>query len=175
MILDFEKAEQRRNNIEKSFGITEDIEMAGWLFPDGRMVDMSDGEGGRFWYWWHDVIVEQNTDESEVEFLYEFVKDDCGECYNPYSRLFMMENNIRLVPDAPGIAVFHDIKITREQKMRLRELIRLAKRENREGVHNGIFYIDLYDEKGVSATGKLNINTLSVSEIVEYIEFQKIS
>ena len=73
------------------------------------------------------------------------------------------------------IAVFHDIKITREQKMRLRELIRLAKRENREGVHNGIFYIDLYDEKGVSATGKLNINTLSVSEIVEYIEFQKIS
>lgn len=113
----------RRKQIVEAYGLTTNPHTAGYIFPDGTMLQM--GEKGF-----------RGEDHRLVR---EFFEPGSKEFINAEASMwaFIAEGNIRWMPEGPGISINAKNPLTREQKMALYDIVDYAKSKSDS------FYMDV--------------------------------
>jgi len=109
--------------IEK-FGTTREIYRAGFLLPDGRMLNMSRGYGFK------------GVNHNAIEAVFESEKGELA------INKFIQEGNIRLKAEAPGIEIGESVAPDPGQVLSLRKFINSCLAENDD------FYLDITAKDG---------------------------
>jgi len=146
------------------FGTTEDFRYAGYMLPDGRLLDFSGAH-------WLDSEEEKeefrktNTTRTvDHEDIYEVM-----EASGDNRKQFMDRGNIRISAEAPGINISTKAEPTAEQYRELKEFIReTQKNPDYDGTS---FYVDLEDDTPhkISYTGKINADKI-INDIKSYFK-----
>lgn len=127
--------EYRRKAAVKEFGYTTDYREAGYLLPNGKMLNFS-GEKGRHYG-------SRGQDHRAISTIYDAENMTGSEAMVA----FMSEGNIRCMPETPGMDIGTTTEPTREQYNAIRNIV------NQYG-RDGYFAIDLTDADG-QVTGTL--------------------
>jgi len=146
------------------FGTTEDFKYAGYMLPDGRLLDFSgahymesEGEKDQF-------RKTTNMRTVDHEDIFE-VMDASGD----NRKQFMDRGNIRISPEAPGINISTKAEPTAAQYRELKEFIReTQKNPDYDGTS---FYVDLEDTAPhkVAYAGKINADKI-INDIKSYFK-----
>ena len=114
-----------RKKALKSFKTTANFNEAGYLLPDGRLLNFSGGERNH-----------RYRDHREIGEIY--------EATNGVKALnrFMRDGNIRIMAESPGIDITSGVEPTNEQYAALRRFIKS------NGVDDGRFFVDFSDADG---------------------------
>lgn len=137
---------QRVSAAVEKFGVTNDIERAGFVVPNGRMLNLSQYglKGVR-----HKLI----------EAVYDDVKGD--EAINR----FLQEGNVRIKASAPGIEIGESVVPTISQINTMKKFI------NTSLAKNDVFYLDITDKNGNEvASVTYDAEDVDVSDILYDIE-----
>lgn len=121
--------DELREKAVKKYGYTDNINRAGYLLPNGKMLDFkrSGGFGG--------------IDHRDVESLYEDKKG--SEAMFD----FMSGGNVRIISEAPGFSVVKGVPLTREQYDLIEEFA--------DGTDSNKFYVDVFDKNGKLESSKI--------------------
>ena len=147
------KAAYRRTLAVEQFGTTEQFERAGYILPDGQMLDFAQNDSTR------------DTDHREIIDVFGPYEVRTGtEALNA----FLADGNIRVMADAPGIDVPAEVRPSTEQLERIREMAETIGAERRG------FTLDFSapDGKAVASKtyrGRINADRI-VREIREYYQ-----
>ena len=147
------KAAYRRTLAVEQFGTTEQFERAGYILPDGQMLDFAQNDSTR------------DTDHREIIDVFGPSEVRTGtEALNA----FLADGNIRVMADAPGIDVPAEVRPSTEQLERIREMAETIGAERRS------FTLDFSapDGKAVASKtyrGRINADRI-VREIREYYQ-----
>ena len=147
------KAAYRRTLAVEQFGTTEQFERAGYILPDGQMLDFAQNDSTR------------DTDHREIIDVFGPYEVRTGtEALNA----FLADGNIRVMADAPGIDVPAEVRPSTEQLERIREMAETIGAERRS------FTLDFSapDGKAVASKtyrGRINADRI-VREIREYYQ-----
>ena len=114
-----------RKKALKSFKTTTNFNEAGYMLPDGKLLNFSGGERNH-----------RYRDHREIGEIYEATNG-----VNALNR-FMRDGNIRIMAESPGIDVASGVEPTNEQYAALRRFIKS------NGVDNGRFFVDFSDKDG---------------------------
>ena len=114
-----------RKKALKSFKTTANFNEAGYLLPDGKLLNFSGGERNH-----------RYRDHREIGEIY--------EATNGVKALnrFMRDGNIRIMAESPGIDITSGVEPTNEQYAALRRFIKS------NGVDDGRFFVDFSDADG---------------------------
>ena len=130
-------AEYFRKKALKAFKTTTNFNEAGYLLPDGKMLNFSGGERNH-----------RYRDHREIGEIY--------EATNGVKALnrFLRDGNIRVMAESPGIDLASGVEPTKEQYAALRRFI------NTNGVTDGQFFVDFSSADGANVgkyayTGKI--------------------
>lgn len=147
------KAVYRRTLAVERFGTTEQFERAGYILPDGQMLDFAQNDSTR------------DTDHREIIDVFGPSEVRTGtEALNA----FLADGNIRVMAEAPGIDVPAEVRPSTEQLERIREMAETIGAERRG------FTLDFSapDGKAVASKtyrGRINADRI-VREIREYYQ-----
>ena len=147
------KAIYRRTLAVERFGTTEQFERAGYILPDGQMLDFAQNDSTR------------DTDHREIIDVFGPSEVRTGtEALNA----FLADGNIRVMAEAPGIDVPAEVRPSTEQLERIREMAETIGAERRS------FTLDFSapDGKAVASKtyrGRINADRI-VREIREYYQ-----
>lgn len=147
------KATYRRTLAVERFGTTEQFERAGYILPDGQMLDFAQNDSTR------------DTDHREIIDVFGPSEVKTGtEALNA----FLADGNIRVMAEAPGIDVSAEVRPSAEQLERIREMAETIGAERRG------FTLDFSaaDGKAVASKtyrGRINADRI-VREIREYYQ-----
>ena len=147
------KAIYRRTLAVERFGTTEQFERAGYILPDGQMLDFAQNDSTR------------DTDHREIIDVFGPSEVRTGtEALNA----FLADGNIRVMAEAPGIDVPAEVRPSAEQLERIREMAETIGAERRG------FTLDFSapDGKAVASKtyrGRINADRI-VREIREYYQ-----
>lgn len=147
------KAAYRRTLAVERFGTTEQFERAGYILPDGQMLDFAQNDSTR------------DTDHREIIDVFGPSEVRTGtEALNA----FLADGNIRVMAEAPGIDVPAEVRLSAEQLERIREMAETIGAERRS------FTLDFSapDGKAVASKtyrGRINADRI-VREIREYYQ-----
>ena len=147
------KAIYRRTLAVERFGTTEQFERAGYILPDGQMLDFAQNDSTR------------DTDHREIIDVFGPSEVRTGtEALNA----FLADGNIRVMAEAPGIDVPAEVRPSTEQLERIREMAETIGAERRG------FTLDFSapDGKAVASKtyrGRINADRI-VREIREYYQ-----
>lgn len=147
------KAAYRRTLAVERFGTTEQFERAGYILPDGQMLDFAQNDSTR------------DTDHREIIDVFGPSEVRTGtEALNA----FLADGNIRVMAEAPGIDVPAEVRPSAEQLERIREMAETIGAERRS------FTLDFSapDGKAVASKtyrGRINADRI-VREIREYYQ-----
>lgn len=147
------KATYRRTLAVERFGTTEQFERAGYILPDGQMLDFAQNDSTR------------DTDHREIIDVFGPSEVKTGtEALNA----FLADGNIRVMAEAPGIDVSTEVRPSAEQLERIREMAETIGAERRG------FTLDFSaaDGKAVASKtyrGRINADRI-VREIREYYQ-----
>lgn len=147
------KAAYRRTLAVEQFGTTEQFERAGYILPNGQMLDFAQNGSTR------------DTDHREIIDVFGPSEVRTGtEALNA----FLADGNIRVMADAPGIDVPAEVRPSTEQLERIREMAETIGAERRS------FTLDFSapDGKAVASKtyrGRINADRI-VREIREYYQ-----
>lgn len=147
------KAIYRRTLAVEQFGTTEQFERAGYILPDGQMLDFAQNDSTR------------DTDHREIIDVFGPSEVRTGtEALNA----FLADGNIRVMAEAPGIDVPAEVRPSTEQLERIREMAETIGAERRS------FTLDFSapDGKAVASKtyrGRINADRI-VREIREYYQ-----
>lgn len=147
------KAIYRRTLAVERFGTTEQFERAGYILPDGQMLDFAQNGSTR------------DTDHREIIDVFGPSEVRTGtEALNA----FLADGNIRVMADAPGIDVPAEVRPSTEQLERIQEMAETIGAERRS------FTLDFSapDGKAVASKtyrGRINADRI-VREIREYYQ-----
>lgn len=147
------KAIYRRTLAVERFGTTEQFERAGYILPDGQMLDFAQNNSTR------------DTDHREIIDVFGPSEVRTGtEALNA----FLADGNIRVMAEAPGIDVPAEVRPSAEQLERIREMAETIGAERRG------FTLDFSapDGKAVASKtyrGRINADRI-VREIREYYQ-----
>lgn len=147
------KAIYRRTLAVERFGTTEQFERAGYILPDGQMLDFAQNDSTR------------DTDHREIIDVFGPSEVRTGtEALNA----FLADGNIRVMAEAPGIDVPAEVRLSAEQLERIREMAETIGAERRS------FTLDFSapDGKAVASKtyrGRINADRI-VREIREYYQ-----
>ena len=121
-------AEYFRRKAIKAFKTTTNFNEAGYLLPDGKLLNFSGGERNH-----------RYRDHREIGEIY--------EATNGVAALnrFLADGNIRIMAESPGADLPAGVEPTREQYAALRKFI------NSNGVQDGRFYVDFSNADGSRA------------------------
>lgn len=120
-------SEYFRKKALKAFKTTTNFNEAGYLLPDGKLLNFSGGERNH-----------RYRDHREIGEIYEATQ-------GVYAlNRFMSDGNIRVMAESPGIDLASGVEPTREQYVALRRFI------NSNGVNDGQFFVDFSDTDGRS-------------------------
>lgn len=137
------------------FGTTEDFKVAGYMLPDGRLLDFS---GAHYMDSEEEKENFRKTNHMRTvdhEDIYE-VMESSGD----NRKQFMERGNIRMSPEAPGINISTKKEPTSKQYQVLKEFIRETQKN--PDYDGSSFYVDLEDDKPhkITYTGKINADRI---------------
>ena len=145
------KAEYRRQLAAEQFGTTDHFERAGYILPDGRMLDFAQNDSAR------------DTDHREILDAFGPAEVQNGtEALNE----FLADGNVRVMAEAPGVDIAAKTMPTEQQLKQIREMVEQLGSEKRH------FTLDISTADGRVAaskeySGKVNADKV-VREIREY-------
>ena len=141
-----------REQAARKYKTTDDVRKAGYLLPDGRMLDFSGGDTRR------------TVDHREVKDV--FGPAELGRDAKPaqYMNRFIAEGNVRVMAETPGVDMSAETPPTRQQ---LREIEKMA---DTLGAKKGAFSIDISRADGSQAAAREYSGRVKGSEIVHDIE-----
>lgn len=145
------KAEYRRQLAAEQFGTTDHFERAGYILPDGRMLDFAQNDSAR------------DTDHREILDVFGPAEVQNGtEALNE----FLADGNVRVMAEAPGVDIAAKTMPTEQQLKQIRAMVEQLGSEKRH------FTLDISTADGRVAaskeySGKVNADKV-VREIREY-------
>ena len=144
-------AEYRRQLAKEKFGTTDAFEKAGYILPDGQMLNFAQYEATR------------DTDHREIMDV--FGPTDVTEGTDALNK-FLSEGNIRVMAEQPGIDLSASVEPTAQQLEQIREMAKTLGAEKRQ------FTLDFSTKDGgIAATkdysGRIDADKI-VREIREY-------
>lgn len=144
--------EYHRKQAAQKYKTTGDPTKAGYLMPDGTMLDFSDGQNRRV------------MDHREIQDVFGPVELGEGAPRERYMNQFIAEGNVRVMAEMPGVELSTETKPTRAQ---LDEIARMA---DTLGAQKGTFRIDLSRASGKQAEAREYQGRVRGREIVRDIE-----
>ena len=123
------EADYRRKQAANEFGYTSDFREAGYMLPNGKMLNFT-GEKGRH-------TGSRGQDHRAIETIYASRDIERGKAMVA----FMTDGNIRVMAETPGIDISSGTEPTREQYAQIRSMARRFAGEE-------YFNIDFTDERG---------------------------
>ena len=114
-----------RKKAIKEFHFTTNFNEAGYLLPDGKMLNFSGGERNH-----------RYRDHREIGTIYESTQGAAA------LNRFMSDGNIRIMAESPGIDITSGVEPTAEQYDAIRKFV------NSHGSKEGKFFVDFSDKDG---------------------------
>ena len=114
-------SEERVKLAVKEFGYTSSFSEAGYILPNGKMLDFSGGNRGH-----------RAEDHRSIGFIYQSLQGTLAMSD------FMNQGNIRVIDSAPGIDIGIDTKLTNEQYATIKRMVN-------EHKNDGSFTVDFTD------------------------------
>ena len=148
-------AEYFRKKALKAFKTTTNFNEAGYMLPDGKLLNFSGGERNH-----------RYRDHREIGEIYEATNGTAA------LNRFLNDGNIRIMAESPGIDLASGVEPTREQYAALRKFI------NTNGVADGQFFVDFSGTGGEVAgkyqyTGKVLADRI-INDIKYFYEHGKV-
>lgn len=104
------EADYFRSRAAEAFGYTDDFQTAGYLLPDGKLLDFSTDEGKR--------IESRDRDHREISYVYEYTYGTAA------LNRFLADGNVRIMAETPGIDIPADVEPTAEQYSEIKRFVR---------------------------------------------------
>ena len=102
------RAEYRRQLAKERFGVTEDFKKAGYILPDGKMLNFAQSERTR------------DTDHRAIREVFGPAEVKTGtEALNE----FLLDGNVRVMAEGPGIDLSADTEPTAQQMEQIRKMV----------------------------------------------------
>lgn len=138
-------AYEAREKAIEHFGYTDNFGVAGYILPDGQMLNFSgDKEKG------YGI---RGDDHRAIGYIFENLKG------NEALARFVKDGNIRIIAESPGITISNQTVPSDQQYAKIREFINAVKSRR-------AFYVDFMDEKGVNAGSVAYEGTVDETEII---------
>ena len=146
-------AEYRRMLAKEQFGVTEEFRRAGYILPDGQMLDFAQNDRSR------------DTDHREILEVF-----DPAEVKNGTEALneFLLDGNVRVMAEAPGVDISADTAPTAQQLEQIRKMVDELSGER------GQFILDISTADGRVAASKAYSGRVDADKVVlEIREYYK--
>lgn len=141
-------AEYRRMLAKEQFGVTEEFRRAGYILPDGQMLDFAQNDRSR------------DTDHREILEVFGPAEVKTGtEALNE----FLLDGNVRVMAEAPGIDLSADTKPTAQQLEQIRNMVEQLGGERRQ------FTLDFSTADGRVAASKEYSGRVDADKVVREI------
>ena len=142
------KAEYRRVLAKERFGTTEDFRRAGYILPDGQMLDFAQNDRTR------------DTDHREIMSVFGSAEVKNGtEALNE----FLLDGNVRVMAEAPGVDLSADTAPTTQQLEQIWRMVQELGGEKRQ------FTLDISTADGRVAAGKEYSGRMDADRVVREI------
>ncbi len=142
------KAEYRRVLAKERFGTTEDFRRAGYILPDGQMLDFAQNDRTR------------DTDHREIMSVFGSAEVKNGtETLNE----FLLDGNVRVMAEAPGVDLSADTAPTTQQLEQIWRMVQELGGEKRQ------FTLDISTADGRVAAGKEYSGRVDADRVVREI------
>lgn len=142
------KAEYRRVLAKERFGTTEDFRRAGYILPDGQMLDFAQNDRTR------------DTDHREIMSVFGSAEVKNGtEALNE----FLLDGNVRVMAEAPGVDLSADTAPTTQQLEQIWQMVQELGGEKRQ------FTLDISTADGRVAAGKEYSGRVDADRVVREI------
>lgn len=151
-------AEYRRMLAKEQFGVTEEFRRAGYILPDGQMLDFAQNDRSR------------DTDHREILEVFGPAEVKNGtEALNE----FLLDGNVRVMAEAPGVDISADTAPTAQQLEQIRKMAEQLSGER------GQFTLDISTADGRVAASKEYSGRVdadkAVREIREYYKTRELA
>lgn len=141
-------AEYRRMLAKEQFGVTEEFRRAGYILPDGQMLDFAQNDRSR------------DTDHREILEVFGPAEVKTGtEALNE----FLLDGNVRVMAEAPGIDLSADTEPTAQQLEQIRNMVEQLGGERRQ------FTLDFSTADGRVAASKEYSGRVDADKVVRGI------
>ena len=141
-------AEYRRMLAKEQFGVTEEFRRAGYILPDGQMLDFAQNDRSR------------DTDHREILEVFGPAEVKTGtEALNE----FLLDGNVRVMAEGPGIDLSADTEPTAQQLEQIRKMVDELSGER------GQFILDISTADGRVATSKAYSGSVDADKVVREI------
>lgn len=141
-------AEYRRMLAKEQFGVTEEFRRAGYILPDGQMLDFAQNDRSR------------DTDHREILEVFGPAEVKTGtEALNE----FLLDGNVRVMAEAPGIDLSADTEPTAQQLEQIRNMLEQLGGERRQ------FTLDFSTADGRVAASKEYSGRVDADKVVREI------
>ena len=136
-----------RKKALKSFKTTTNFNEAGYLLPDGKLLNFSGGERNH-----------RYRDHREIGEIYEATQGAAA------LNRFMSDGNIRIMAESPGVDITSGVEPTKEQYAAIRRFV------NANGVKSGKFFVDFSDAEGHRAGNYFYEGRVSADRVINDIK-----
>ena len=141
-------AEYRRVLAKEQFGVTEEFRRAGYILPDGQMLDFAQNDRSR------------DTDHREILEVFGPAEVKNGtEALNE----FLLDGNVRVMAEAPGVDISADTAPTAQQLEQIRKMAEQLGGERRQ------FTLDISTADGRAAASKEYSGRVDADNVVREI------
>lgn len=141
-------AEYRRMLAKEQFGVTEEFRRAGYILPDGQMLDFAQNDRSR------------DTDHREILEVFGPAEVKNGtEALNK----FLLDGNVRVMAEAPGVDISADTAPTAQQLEQIRKMAEQLSGER------GQFTLDISTADGRVAASKEYSGRVDADKVVREI------
>lgn len=141
-------AEYRRMLAKEQFGVTEEFRRAGYILPDGQMLDFAQNDRSR------------DTDHREILEVFGPAEVKNGtEALNE----FLLDGNVRVMAEAPGVDISADTAPTAQQLEQIRKMAEQLSGERRQ------FTLDFSTADGRVAASKEYSGRVDADKVVREI------
>lgn len=141
-------AEYRRVLAKEQFGVTEEFRRAGYILPDGQMLDFAQNDRSR------------DTDHREILEVFGPAEVKNGtEALNE----FLLDGNVRVMAEAPGVDISADTAPTAQQLEQIRKMAEQLGSERRQ------FTLDISTADGRVAASKEYSGRVDADKVVREI------
>ena len=141
-------AEYRRMLAKEQFGVTKEFRRAGYILPDGQMLDFAQNDRSR------------DTDHREILEVFGPAEVKTGtEALNE----FLLDGNVRVMAEAPGIDLSADTEPTAQQLEQIRNMVEQLGGERRQ------FTLDFSTADGRVAASKEYSGRVDADKVVREI------
>ena len=148
------REDYHREQAADTYGTTKWFESAGYILPDGRMLDFSGGS---------DKSV-RDLDHRDIQSVYGPAELARGAEQTDYLNAFIAEGNVRVMAESPGVDVSAETEVSDAQKAAIAEMADTL------GAAKHGFNLDISRKDGSSAATRWYEGRVRGSEVVRDLE-----